>query len=134
MNLKLSVVLALIIVGIFPAASLYAWQTGKTGNVPEGPDFALETAIDYITMHHKELKELKAPTSWKEKNITPEGLVGSNTVQYASGGWTVITKNAVVLKPTYSVEIEYRGEISFRWSGNVDQDGNVAEISFTMVK
>lgn len=132
MNIKLSVVLALIIVGIFPAASLYAWQTGKPGNVPEGPEFALERAIDYAIMNHEELKGLKVPASWKEENLTPEGLVGSNTIQYTGGGWTVTTKNAVVLRPTYSVEIEYEGEISFRWSGTVDQEGNIVENKFTV--
>ena len=134
MNVKLSMVLALIVAGIFPVASLYAWHAGRTDSVPEGPEFARGAAIDYVLDEYGELKVLKAPTYWKERNLTPEGLVGSNTVQFTSGGWTVTTRNAVVLRPTYSVEIEYTGEIGFSWSGTVDQNGNVIESSFSVTK
>jgi len=55
-------------------------------------------------------------------------------VQFTGGGWTVTTRNAVVLRPIYSVEIEYTGEIGFSWSGTVDQNGNVIESSFSVTK
>jgi hypothetical protein len=134
MNIKLSTMLALILVGIFPAASLYAWQAGNTGEAPEGTEIVRQNAVEYILVVHGELKGLTAPTSWEQRNLTPEGLLGYNTEQYTGEGWIVTTGNAVVLRPTYSVEVEYRGEISFQWSGTVDQDGNVAENSFTIVK
>ncbi len=134
MNIKLSTMLALMLVGVFPAASLYAWQAGNTGEMPEGTEVARQTAVEYILAVHGELKGLTAPTSWEEKNLTPEGLLGYETKQYAGEGWTVTTGNAVVLRPTYSIKVEYRGEISFQWSGTVDQDGGVEENSFTIMK
>jgi hypothetical protein len=48
MNLKLSMVLALILAGAFPAASILAMQGGKENIVPEGPESARDTAIDHI--------------------------------------------------------------------------------------
>ncbi len=134
MNVKLSMVLALIVVAAFPAASIYAWQANNRNSVPEPPEYARDAAIDYVLSFHDELKGLKAPSSWRERNLTPEGLVGSNTVQYTSGGWKVTIKNAVVMVPTYNVEIEYTGSVGFQWKGTVDQEGNVVETSFTLVQ
>ena len=132
MNLKLSMVLALIIAGAFPAASILAMHGGKENVVPEGPEYARDTAIQYILKNHDELKGLLAPSSWAARNLTPEGLIGSNTWRYTSGGWTATTTNMVVRVPTYSVEIEYAGDIGFQWKGTVDQDGNVVETAFTL--
>ncbi len=134
MNVKLSMVLALIVAAAFPAASIYAWQTNNRDSASEPPEYARDTAIDYVLSFHDELEGLKAPSSWRERNLTPEGLVGSNTVQYTSGGWKVTANNAVVRAPTYNVEIEYAGSVSFQWKGTVDQDGNVVEMAFTLVQ
>ena len=134
MNLKFSMVLALIVAGAFPAASILAMQGGRENFVPEGPEFARDTAIDYILKDHDELKGLLAPSSWAAQNLTPEGLVGSNKMRYTSGDWTVTTTNMVVRVPTYTVEIEYTGDIGFQWKGIVDQDGNVVETTFTLAQ
>ena len=132
MNIKLSLVLALVIVGIFPAASIYAWQ--RANKTPEGPEFARNAAIDFILMNHEELRNLQIPSSWKVRNLTPEGWVGYTTWQYTGGGWTVEVSNAVVRVPTFSIEIEYAGGVSFLWKGTVDQDGNVVEMEYTVVQ
>jgi len=127
-------VLALIIAGAFPAASILAMRGCKENVVPEGPEYARDTAIDYILKNHDELEGLLAPSSWAARNLTPEGLVGSNTWWYTSGGWTVTTTNMVVRVPTYTVEIEYAGDTGFQWKGTVDQDGNVVETAFTLAQ
>jgi len=134
MNLKLSMVLALIVAGAFPAASILAMQGGKENVVPEGPEYARDTAIEYILKNHDELRGMLAPSSWAARNLTPEGLVGSNTWRYKSGGWTVTTTNMVVRIPTYSVEIEYAWDIGLQWKGTVDQEGNVVETAFTLAQ
>jgi hypothetical protein len=134
MNLKLSTVLALIVGGAFPAASILAMRGGNENVVPEGPEFARDLAIEHILKNHVEHKGLLAPSSWAARNLTPERLVGSNTWQYKSGGWTVTTTNMVVRIPTYSVEIEYEGDTGFLWKGTVDQDGNVVETAFTLAQ
>ena len=129
MNIKLSMVLALAIVGIFPAASIYAWQ--RANKTPEGSEFARNAAIDFIIMNHEELRNLQIPSSWKVRNLTPEGWVGYTTWQYTGGGWTVNVSYPVVQYPEYTIKIEYTGEVSFQWKGTVDQSGSVVEISFT---
>lgn len=134
MNIKLSMVLALIVVAAIPAASIYAWQANNRNSVPEPPEYARDAAIDYVLSLHDELKGIKVPSSWRERNLTPEGLVGSNTVQYTGGGWKVTVNNAVVRAPTYGVEIEYSGSVGFRWKGIVDQEGNVIETTFSLIQ
>ena len=118
--------------GVFPAASIYAWQSRETNPVPEGSEFGRDAAIDYILLYHRELRGLGTPSIWQERNLTPEGLVGSNVVEFTGVGWTVKVSNAVVLEPVYTVEIEFVGDVDFQWRGTVDQDGNVIELEFTV--
>jgi hypothetical protein len=109
-------------------------QGGKENIVPEGPEFARDTAIDHILKNHDLLKGLLAPSSWVARNLTPEGLVGCNKMRYTSGDWTVTITNMVVRVPTYTVEIEHAGNKGFQWKGIVDQDGNVVETTFTLAQ
>ena len=132
MNMKLGIVLALAFAGVFPAASIYAWQSREANPMPEGSEFGRDAAIDYILLYHGELRGLGTPSIWQERNLTPEGLVGSNVVEFTSDGWTVKVSNAVVLEPVYTVEIEFVGDVDFQWRGTVDQDGNVVELEFTV--
>jgi hypothetical protein len=46
MDLKLSTVIALIIVGLFPALSLYVWETGSTETYTE--EYTIEIAYHYV--------------------------------------------------------------------------------------
>jgi len=112
-------------------------DTGAT-DVPEGPVFGRETALQYILANYPELSGLENPskirTPWLEGILTPEGLIGSNTVQYTKGEWTVKVSNAVVRDIVYSVEVEFTGDKAFNWKGTVDQDGNVVEIEFATAK
>ena len=100
--------------------------------------FERETALQYIFANHPELSGLGNPskirTPWLEGILTPEGWVGSNTVQYTKGEWTVKVSNAVIRYIVYSVEVEFTGEKAFNWKGTVDQDGNVVEIEFAIAK
>ena len=61
----------------------------------------------------------------------PNGWVGSATVQFTKGGWTVKVSNAVVLEPVYTVEVEYAGSNAFCWKGTVNQAGNVLVNEFS---
>jgi len=128
---KLSLVLVLIAV-VLPIASILALQSERTDKItPKPPEFAqdaLDTAINYVFLNHEELRGLQTPSSWETRNLTPEGFCGSSTLQFTGDGWTVNITYPVVLEPTYTVEIEYTGEVSFQWKGTVDQDGNVVEI------
>jgi len=92
-------------------------------------------ALLYVLEGYPELSKLVNPstirTLWHEENLTPNGWVGSSTVQYVKGDWTIKVSNAVILKPVYAVEIEYEGSDAFYWKGTVDQDGNVSVNEFS---
>jgi len=101
---------------------------------PEPPEFARYKAIDYILQTHEGLGGIQTPSSWKTRDLNTERLPGVSKLQYIGNGWTVNVTNPVVLDPTYTVEIEYNNGISFQWKGTVDQDGNVDEMDFTVVR
>ncbi|GAI73884.1 unnamed protein product [marine sediment metagenome] len=137
-KLKIIVVVGLIAAFLIPAFVITARQNNIVTDVPEGSAFGRETALQYILANHPELSGLGNPskirTPWFEGTLTPEGWVGSNTVQYTKGEWTVTVSNAVIRDPVYSVEVEFTGDNAFQWKGTVDQDGNVVEIEFATAK
>ena len=129
MNKKLTVFL-LVIAVVLPAVSIYALQNRDTNSEANGAEYGRDEAITYILHHYEEFKELEVPTSWTKTNVTPEGWVGSNEIHYSGGSWYVRVSNAVVLKPVYTVSLEYNGGVIFHWEGTVDHDGNVVEVEF----
>lgn len=134
MNLKFGMVLALMMTLMLPSASIYAWQRLRPSEIPIGPDGARDTAVDYIIRNHKEIGGLAVPSPWSERNLTPEGLLGYNKAQYTAGQWRVEVSNAVVLKPTYTVDVEFEGDLSFQWQGTINSEGNVVETLFLIVQ
>jgi len=134
---KIAVVLVVIVVAALSTATALGLQNGTTPepqeSVPEPPEFARDTAIDYILQTHEEVGALSVPSSWETQNLTP-GLLGASNLQYTGDGWTVTVSYPVVLEPTYTVEVEYTGEASFQWTGTVSQDWNVAETNFTVAQ
>ncbi len=91
---------------------------------------ARDLAIDHAFRSHPELSGVPAATSWETIDLTPQGLVGASKWQYTSEGWTVTVSYPVVQHPIYTVEIWYRGEVNFSWSGSVDQAGDVVELEY----
>ena len=128
MKTKLSVVLALVIAGIFPAASLYAWH--RSSNPPGGPESARDAAIDFVIENHPELRSLRIPTSWETKDMNPDRIPGISKLRYIGPGWSVNVTNPVVLHPTYTIMIDCTVEEGFYWEGTVDQDGKVHEFLY----
>lgn len=130
MNKKLVIVIVLAYAIVLPITSIYAWQNREGKSALTGPEFGRDTAIDYILIHHGELGELATPPYWYLKNVTPEGLVGLNQAHFKGGNWFVRVSNPVVLKPVYTVSLEYNSDLCFHWEGTVDLDGNVVELEF----
>lgn len=128
MKTKLSMVLALVIVSIFPAASLYAWHRSSNSSV--GPECARDAAIEFIIENHPELRSLRIPTSWETKDMNPERIPGISKLRYVSPGWSVNVTNPVVLRPKYTIMIDCTVEEGFYWEGTVDQEGNVNELHY----
>ena len=89
-------------------------------------------ALDYILNSHEGLSGLPLPSSWAQKGLVYEDLVGYYVVQYTSGKWTAEVGNAVVQEPVYDVEVEFTGEMNFVWKGTVDRSGNVVETEFVI--
>ena len=135
MIMKKGLVMAFIAALIIPSVFVYASRLGEPSEAPEGPVFGRDIALQYILENYPKLNEIRNPstirTPWNEENLTPQGWVGSNTVQFTKGDWTVKVSNAVVLEPVYTVEVEYTGSNAFRWIGTVDQAGNVGAIKFS---
>jgi hypothetical protein len=132
---KITVALVIIVLAALLTATALGLQNGATPenqeSVPEHPEFARDTAIDYIIYAHAELGTLSVPDSWETENLTP-GLLGASNLQYTSSGWTVTVSYPVVLEPTYTVNVEYTGEAGFQWAGTVSQNWNVTETGFTV--
>ena len=107
-------------------------------NGPDGefmtPESAFDAVIRYLAVTHDELRGTAVPSSWKEKDLTPPGLMGASKIQFSGAGWTVNVSWAVVLSPTYTIEAVYIGEPSFTWSGTVDQAGAIMETGFKLTK
>jgi hypothetical protein len=136
LKMKKGLVIAFLAALIIPAVYVYASRLGEPSQAPEGSVFGRDIALQYILDKYPELSELRNPstirTPWNEENLTPNGWVGSNTVQFTKGDWTVKVSNAVVLEPVYSVEIEYTGSNAFCWKGTVDHAGNVSVIEYLL--
>lgn len=88
------------------------------------PEEAVDILVDYLRENYPEASDLEITPEWSIANTSPEGIIGSSSLEYSGDGWTIKISWPVVWKPTYMVEVEH-GE--FTWSGTVDQDGNVLE-------
>lgn len=134
MRMKISLVVGLMAALIIPAVFIVAARSGEVTEMPEGPVYGRETALQYILANYPELNGLENPskirTPWEEENLTPKGWAGSSTLQYSKGEWTIRVSNAVVRFPVYTVEVEFTGDSAFYWKGTVDQYGNVNQITY----
>jgi len=134
---KITLPLVAIVIAALLTATALGLQNGTTPepqeSAPEPPEFARDTAIEYIVQTHEELGALPVPSSWETQNLTP-GLFGASNLQYTADGWNITVSYPVVLEPTYTVDVDYTGEFSFQWTGTVSQDWNVTETNFTSVQ
>jgi hypothetical protein len=129
---KMTAIFVVIIVGALLTATVLALKnvdSESPESLPEPPESARDKAVYYILQEHKELGVLQVPASWTMENLTP-GLLGASNLQYTAASWTVIVSYPVVLEPTYTVDVEYTGEVCFQWAGTVSQTWAVAETNF----
>ena len=89
----------------------------------EAKDAAVKYIIDIYGL------SIPLPQGWEYSDLTPKELVGASTIQFSGEGWVVTIKFAVVMRPTYSVEVVYSSKdgSGFSWSGSVDSTGKVEE-------
>jgi len=91
------------------------------------PDHAKDIAVRHVKNEFHELAETPVPQDWTVSNLTPEGLVGSTTLEFSGAGWTVNVHYAVVLEPVYNIIVEYDNDAGFTWEGQIDSEGNLLE-------
>jgi hypothetical protein len=91
---------------------------------------ARDMALKYIQANHPEAN-VPFLGEWVETNLVPNGLVGATNMRFTGAGWTVTVSGPVVWKPTYTIDIEYTGTTSFKWSGTLPTGGEITETSFS---
>jgi hypothetical protein len=108
----------------------------KMLNADEDQVTSPESARNYLVAYLIKTYNLgyTAPLRWVEENLTPQQTVGISVTRYTSGPWVVTVKHPVVLKPNYSVSINYSGSQPFTWQGTVDADGVVTAESTSLKK
>jgi hypothetical protein len=134
---KLTIVLAFIAVATLSTVVVLGVNNGTSsenqGTVPEPPEFARDTVITYIMQAHEELGVAQVPASWEMENLTPR-LLGASNLQYTADNWTATVSYPVVLEPTFTVVVEYMGEVRLHWTGAVSQAGIVTETNYALVQ
>jgi len=91
------------------------------------PDHAKDLAVQHVKNEYHELEDAPIPQEWTVSNLTPEGLVGTTTLEFSGAGWTVRIHYAVVLEPVYNIIVEYDNDAGFTWEGQIDSEGNLLE-------
>ncbi len=128
MSWVIGLMTALVIMSLYSVAA----QSGEAPRVIETREEAIDSALDYILNSHEGLSGLRTPSTWANKGLVYEDIVGYSVVLYTSGEGTAKVGNAVVQEPVFDVEVVFTGELGFVWKGTVDQSGNVVETEFEM--
>lgn len=115
-----------------PSTTPTETPTNAAVTIPD-PIAARDAALDYLRALYGDA----APADdlvWAEENTTPGGLVGSTTLLYTSGDWTVNVAYPIVALESVVYEIEVINESTgFQWAGTVDAFGQVTETSVSTI-
>jgi hypothetical protein len=88
---------------------------------------ARNTALAYVSGRYGE-QAPPAGLAWTTERTTPEGLVGSESFQYAAEGWVVTVSCPVVAPEAVVCQVAATNQASgFQWEGEVDAAGQVTE-------
>ena len=87
---------------------------------------ARDAALAYIRQHDAD-QAPSASLSWNANRVTPEQLLGSETYEFAAGGWVIVISYPIVRPDLtiYKVAIVNSAK-NFSWEGQVDVQGHVA--------
>ncbi len=89
---------------------------------------ARDVILDYLREQNPQILPEK-DTVWEGTDISPPGLVGSTTMEYISGGWTINVSYPIVpLENTvYRVGVSSIS-LGWYWKGDIKADGIITEI------
>jgi len=97
---------------------------------PEEVRSARDAALAYVFYHYDEEPARAPGRIWTEKRTTPEGLVGSETLEFTTGDWVVTVSYPIVAPEAVVYQIVAANESTgFWWEGEVDAAGQVTELS-----
>jgi hypothetical protein len=109
-------------------------STDAAVQVPD-PARARDAALDYVFDRYGEVVFPPPGADWTEENVTEEGLVGGSTFRYTAAD-LVVTVSFPVVNPAdtlYQIVVS-KEATGFRWEGEVDAAGQVAEVSVSRAK
>ena len=118
--------------GETPAPVQPAQPTEAPVDAPD-PVRARDVALAYVSGRYGE----QAPAlglSWTDENVTPEGLVGASTFQFAAhaergdADWAVTVSFPIVAPQATVYQVVVANQVTgFQWEGEVDAAGQVVE-------
>jgi hypothetical protein len=92
----------------------------STTQMPSPQDQIRDAAMIYIKYNHPETAPIITNASWSTGKLET-GLVGSETIIYYDGGWTVTVQYPVVPNPVYTVTANYTvGDVYVVWQATYD--------------
>ena len=92
------------------------------------PESARDMVVVYLIKTYSPHE--KFPEVWAIEDLTPKGILGYSTLRYQSDHWSLVIEYPVVLKPTYTVVVEYKSSLAYTWKGTVDPRGAIQVIEF----
>ncbi|UCB42023.1 MAG: DUF3221 domain-containing protein [Dehalococcoidales bacterium] len=101
--------------------------TNQPGNVQNASE-ARDAALSYLENRYTD----NVPGTgliWQEYNTTPEGLIGSETIEFISDLWMIQVSYPIVLAENMVFDVVLLNmESGWYWEGNVDTEGTVTEV------
>jgi hypothetical protein len=135
--IAIAAVLVIVIAGGYFACRYFSNQSQNPdqnpGDTEPKPAPSIEQirdqAMTYIAANHTQTLPLMQTIHWSGGKQDTGGMLGSETYQYISGGWTIVLQYAVVLNPLYAITANYtaNGE-TLNWEGTY-QNGVITETS-----
>ncbi len=91
------------------------------------PAAARDAALTFLSERYSYLT-WPAGASWKEEQVTPEGLVGSTSMVYTAGDWVAtVTYPLVAPEATLFTVLVTNPTTGFEWQGELDLAGQITE-------
>ncbi len=138
MSLKKIIVIFTIVGLLTVIPGLWACSSENDTTSEEGPTTSdlvvknAEEARDVILDYLREQNPRIAPekdTVWEGTDISPSGMVGSTTMEYISGGWTIIVTYPIVLLENTIYQVTISGiSPGWYWKGEIKADGSITEL------
>lgn len=142
------IVSLIVMLIVFSSVAGVCWALSTTHEPNEQPDSPMpklriheqirDATMQYISANHPETVQFMETLDWAGGRVTPEGLLGAETYNYTSSGWTVTLHYPVVITPVYKVTVNYsvpfeEGRFSIPyavlWEGNWTNEG-IVETSY----